>query len=948
MTATPDGTEGEGRPAADVNARAERARADARLQESRPQESRATETGTAEARMGLALRRARGVLLWERVWPAIVAVAAALGVFLIASWLGLWLALPPLGRIIGLALFAALFALALVPAFRIRPPSAGEALSRLDRESRLPHRPATALSDHLASKPDDPVGAALWRAHLARMATQIGSLRVGMPAPGVAARDGRALRALVLLGVIATFFMVPGEHLRRIASAFDWAELVPPKPYRVDAWVTPPGYTGRAPILLPGLRSQEVAQGTAAAQPDSGASFEASAMTVPAGSELVVRIIGLPDARLVTQGGLAAAVPKEGEAPTTGAAPSASAPPPAATPTAASAGDERRFVITADGGARIEGPDGRFVSWHFRAQPDAPPTIELTKEPQASGNNALSLSYKAEDDYGIASAEARFTALPPAPPLHGLKNAPAPAAPRPLVEAPNFPLPLVGGRSRAATGQTTKDFTENPWAGTKVEMVLVARDQAGNVGQSKLRSFTLPQRSFSNPLARALIEERRLLALDANERERVQAALDALAIAPEVFTPEPSHYMGLRTAYFRLANARSDEDLRGVVDYLWEVAVRIEDGDLSDVEKRLRDAQQALQNALENNASEEEIARLTQELRDAMNEFMKALAEEAQRNPNRADNQPMDPNTRTVRPQDLQKMLDRIEDMAKNGARDAAKQMLSELQNMLNGLQAGRQQQRQQQGQSQMSQSMDQLGDMIRRQQQLRDRTFKEGREGQQDQAFNELKENQEKLREQLRQLREKMQQAMRDRGQQGQQGEGQQGQGQQGQQQGQGGEGQPGQGQQGQQGQQGRGQGQGQGQGMPGDGGLGQAEQAMREAEQALGEGDGTGAVDAQSEALQALRRGAQQMAEAMQQQQGGPGGEGPGGPSGQTAERTDPLGRPMRSRDYGDDNTVKVPEEIDMQRARRVLEELRRRFGEPDRPRLELDYLERLLRDF
>ena len=930
MTATPDGTEGEGRPAAQVNARADRLRAEAR-----PNELRQTELRHAEERMGAALRRARGVLLWERVWPAIVALSAALGIFLIASWLGLWLALPPYGRILGLVLFLALFALALVPALRIRPPSAGEALSRLDRESHLPHRPATALSDHLASKPDDPVGAALWRAHLTRMAAQIGSLRVGLPAPGVAARDGRALRALVLLGVIATFFMVPGDHLRRIASAFDWAELVPPKPYRVDAWVTPPGYTGRAPILLPGLRSQELAQGAAVPE-EASASYEASAMTVPAGSELVVRIIGLDGARLVTQGGLAVAPAKEGETSSpAGAAPAAPAP--------SASGEERRFVIAADGGARIEGPDGRFVSWHFRAQPDAPPTIELTKEPQASGNNALALSYKAEDDYGIAGAEARFTALPPPPPLHALKNALAPAAPRPLVEAPNFPLPLVGGRSRSATGQTTKDFTENPWAGTKVEMVLVARDQAGNVGQSRPRSLALPQRNFSNPLARALIEERRLLALDANVRERVQTALDALAIAPEVFTPEPSQYMGLRTASFRLANARSDDDLRGVVDYLWEMAVRIEDGDLSDVEKRLRDAQQALQNALENNASEEEIARLTQELRDAMNEFMKALAEEAQRNPNRADNQPADPNTRMVRPQDLQKMLDRIEDMAKNGARDAARQMLSELQNMLNGLQAGRQQQRQQQGQSQMSQSMDQLGDMIRRQQQLRDRTFKEGRDGQQDQAFNDLKQNQEQLRDQLRQLREKMQQAMRGQGQQGENGEGQQGEGQQGEQ----GQGQQGQGQQGQ-GQQGQGRGQGQGQGMPGENGLAQAEQAMREAEQALGEGDGTGAVDAQSEALQALRRGAQQMAEAMQQQQGGPGGEGPGGPSGQSAERTDPLGRPMRSRDYGDDNTVKVPEEIDMQRARRVLEELRRRFGEPDRPRLELDYLERLLRDF
>ncbi len=54
------------------------------------------------------------------------------------------------------------------------------------------------------------------------------------------------------------------------------------------------------------------------------------------------------------------------------------------------------------------------------------------------------------------------------------------------------------------------------------------------------------------------------------------------------------------------------------------------------------------------------------------------------------------------------------------------------------------------------------------------------------------------------------------------------------------------------------------------------------------------------------------------------------------------------MRTREYGDDFTVKVPDEIDVQRARRVLEELRKRLSEPLRPRIELDYLERLLKDF
>ena len=98
------------------------------------------------------------------------------------------------------------------------------------------------------------------------------------------------------------------------------------------------------------------------------------------------------------------------------------------------------------------------------------------------------------------------------------------------------------------------------------------------------------------------------------------------------------------------------------------------------------------------------------------------------------------------------------------------------------------------------------------------------------------------------------------------------------------------------------------------------------------LGEGNADSAVDSQGRALEALRKGAQGLAQSMQQQMGQ--GPGPGNPGriGQARanQDTDPLGRPLRGRDYGDDVTVKVPGEIDVQRARRILEELRRRFGE------------------
>ncbi len=132
----------------------------------------------------------------------------------------------------------------------------------------------------------------------------------------------------------------------------------------------------------------------------------------------------------------------------------------------------------------------------------------------------------------------------------------------------------------------------------------------------------------------------------------------------------------------------------------------------------------------------------------------------------------------------------------------------------------------------------------------------------------------------------------------------------------------------------------------------LGRAGEAMGDAEGQLGEGNADGAVDSQGRALEAMRKGAQGMAQSMQQQQGhgpGPGQPGRRGQQQRAGQDTDPLGRPFaQPRNDVDDTNVKVPGEIDVQRARRILEELRRRFADPLRPQIELDYLERLLKDF
>jgi uncharacterized protein (TIGR02302 family) len=828
----------------------------------------------AALRLGRTLEHARWIICWERLWPALASVATAVGLFVAVSWLGVWLWLPPLARAVGLVLCVLLVAASAWPLVTVRFPTRNDALRRLDRQSGIIHRPATAMADTMATPVDDPLAMALWRAHVERAIATARALKAGIPAPKVAIRDPYAIRAAVLVLLIATFFAAGGEHWRRIRAAFDWQGVVAPANFRVDAWVTPPTYTARPPILLPGVRPGEPQQ---AASPGP--------LSVPAGSTLVVRATGAIQLDLTATPGLKPAEPDKR--------------PPAGA-------EEQRFTIAEDGAATLRGTGAGDITWRFVAVPDKAPVIELVRDPEREARGSLRLNYRVEDDYGVTNAQATFAQKP--------SESKSAEAPHPLYGPPELPLSLPQARARHGTGQTIKDLTEHPWAGSEVLMTLVAKDDGGNEGRSEPREMRLPERLFVKPLARALIEQRRKLALDAETRPAVLVALEALTIAPERFEPNAGIYLGLRSIYWELGRAKTDDDLREVVGRLWNMAVGIEDGNLSDVEKALRAAEDALRQALERGASDEEIKKLMDQLRAALDRFMQALAEQLRKNP-QAMNRPLDRNTRMLRPQDLRSMLDRMENLARSGNRDAARRMLEQLQQMLENLQMARPGDMQNSDDDMMS-ALDQLGDMIRRQQQLRDKTFREGQDqrrnrqrgerGDQD-AFNGLQGNQRDLKQELDRLMEQLRQ---------------------------------------------RGMGRKPGQGEKGEGmdELGQAGEAMGDAEGKLGDGNADGAVDSQGRALEALRRGAQGMAQAMQQ---GPGqGPGPGQPGrfgrGRADQDTDPLGRPLRGRDYGDDSTVKVPGEIDVQRARRILEELRRRYGESFRPQLELDYIERLLKDF
>ncbi|OAF07880.1 TIGR02302 family protein [Bradyrhizobium neotropicale] len=860
--------------------------------------------GDALSRLKLAqaLQRATYAIAWERAWPHLARVLTVAGLFLVVSWAGLWLALPSVARAIGLAVFAGLAATALFPLIRFRWPTREQALSRLDRGSGIRHRPATTLTDTLTSQ--DPVAQALWQAQRERTLASLKRIRAGLPHPRLAIHDPWALRALVMVMLVATFFAAGDERALRLGAAFDWNGVLAPTNVRVDAWVTPPVYTAKPPVILSAANKE------AAALPASGP------LAVPAGSTLIVRSSG-GSLDVAVSGGLKEAAPTE-------AAPKGT--------------NEKHFTITGDGTAHVRAPSGQ-PQWTFTATPDRPPTIALAKDPERQARGALQLAYKIEDDYGVTGAEAQF-ALRPADAKEsardGTKDGDAKAA-RPLFQPPQFALVLPNARTRNGVGQTVKDLSEDPYAGADVALTLTAKDEAGNEAKSEPFNMRLPERLFTKPLARALIEQRRILALDADKNADVYAALDALMIAPELFTPEAGQYLGLHSVARQLEAARTDDALREVVASLWALAVTIEDGNISDVDKALRAAQDALKQALERGASDEEIKKLTQDLRQALDNFMRQLAEQFRNNPQQLA-RPLDPNTKILRQQDLNNMIDRMERLSRSGDKDAAKQLLDQLQQMLEGLQMA---QPGQSGESDMEQALNELGDMIRKQQQLRDKTFKQGQDSrrdrmrgkqQGDQSMSDLQQDQQALRDRLKKLQDEL--AKRGLSQNGQKGQ----RGQQGEQ------GQKGQGQQGQDGDQDGDQG-------DDDNGLDSADSAMGDAGSKLGEGNADGAVDSQGKALDALRKGAQKMAEAMQQGDGDGQGDGPGNRVGRQqsgGNQTDPLGRPLHGREFGDDYTVKIPGEIDVQRVRRILEELRRRLGDQSRPQIELDYLERLLKDF
>jgi uncharacterized protein (TIGR02302 family) len=790
-------------------------------------------------------------------------------------------------------------------------PTNAQAIARVD--ARLPGRPIAALNDVLAIGAGDAASEAVWNEHLLRMEQKTHDARAVEPDLRLSSNDPFGIRYMAVLFMVLALLFGSIWRVGSVADAATGADILATGPVW-EGWIEPPAYTGKPTLYL--------------------ADIIANRVQVAQGSFITLRLYG-------DVGALSVSETVSGRTEDLGAA----------------TDQQQGFEVTQEGELSIVGTGGQ--TWKFLLLEDAEPTVELSGPIEADAQGEMSQPFSATDDYGVIAGTATIELnLAELPRRHGL------AIDGDARDAILLDLPMPFSGDRADFEELLiDDFSEHPWANMPVTMTLQVEDALGQVGSSEAQQITLPGRRFFQPIARAVIEQRRDILWAKANAPRVAQVLRAISNRPDELFPDETTYLRLRYIIRRLENMEttglSDAVQNEVVLALWELAVQLEEGSLADARARLERAQERLEEAMRNGASDEEIAELMQELREATNDYMQMLAQNAEPNPNGTDQPDNNQESNSISQDELQALMDRIQELMEEGRMAEAMELMEQLNELMENLRVTEGEGGEGGPQTPGQQSMEDLAETLRDQQDLTDEAFRD-------------------LQEQFNQGQQDGQQQGQEPGQQGQ--DGQEGDGNQ-----------PGQ-------EQGQGQGQGDntqggltddnGQGGEGNGGpqslaerqqalrdglnqlrnglpglsgdaadnaeqsLERAEGAMDGAEDALRNGDLAEAIDQQAEAMDALRDGLRNLGQALAENQMDELQEGQGTQTGNAEgrpepERRDPLGRQMgNTGQFGSEESM-LQDEID-RRAEELLQELRNRSADQERPQIELDYLRRLLERF
>jgi len=849
------------------------------------------------------INRARLFMVWERYSPVFALSVLFVCVFLIGSFSGLWQWIGDPWRLIVLGL-ALIWMIRTVLRARTLPfPTRSNAKRRVETDADVKHRPLDTLFDKPAITSEG------WELHYRQAEDRIDIMSGPRLRPALAIIDKFFLRFIAPVGVILALMIGAGSNYDRLRHALqpNWIHGAWGDDITFEAWADPPAYTGRPPIYFRELDDIEI----------------------PEGSELVARINGTRSpSRLKIKGKTRTQYLK-----LTQIGPDSF---------------EVRTILEDTSTASWRIGEIR-KEWSIRTLKDQKPEINFVREPDADKRDRLIFAYSVEDDYGIETLNLKMTLLQDDPEA------------TPQIKEVN--VPLNGTIQSSDEESVALDLTRHVWAGKKVSAVLEGTDGKGQTATTEIVYFTVPDKIFVEPIAKAIMEHRSLILsgtqeyrpfpqLTRNQRrnrpwfdtfepefrlerapadiQRAALLMDAVTDSPEGLFQDPAVYMGLRNVAYRLRYADEQADLSGLPEELWEIAIRAEFGVLGTALQEMREAEAALRDGIARRAPQREIDTLFDRYNEAVERYREELLRQAIEDQNVAEGGGGN-NSNNFNVDQIQELLDAIEEANRQGDTEGARRALAQLAELLENMQIQLSQGGGGSGQGmpgelseEMREALEDLADILGEQRELQDQTREAERQeqnqansgGQSGSGETEQGQSEEpgltpeelaELQGELLELLENADALLPENGE----------------------------------GSSGGGDEDGEGSGPDPERALEDARRAMAIAEEALRNGELGRAEEGQQAAIEALREAGRGLAELAREDNQGENGQ-------QTANdgTGDPLGRDGNGN--LDDSDADLDARDNARRSREIQKEIERRAAEQEREKQEREYLERLLRRF
>jgi len=607
---------------------------------------------------------ARARLFWETYAPTLAPGFLALGLFILGAWLGLWQWIGDPFRLIALLVTLFFLVRSILRALRLRMPTYSDARRRVETDSGQAHRPLDVLDDRPALSAD------LWPAHQKGALKQAEALKPAIRKPALSLIDSHNLRFILPLILFCSAVYMAGFSFERLRKAISptWQSPIRSSHISYEAWIDPPSYTGRPPIYFK----------------------EGTDVAVPAGSEFVARISGVksaPRPRLIDGWRSRFLTPKR---------------------IGAKSFEVREKI---DDTARVEFRVGLSrKSFALNVTEDLPPNVEIITPPEADKRDRLTLAYGLSDDFGVEALNIEMALI--------RDDTDAATAFNGSTVLADIPLP-GSKQTKVENAKAAIDLSKTRYAGQKVIGRLVATDGAGQIGVSEPVWFTVPDKIFVEPLAKAVAEQRSLVMAGLDETyapepkptwkpsdgfwneykprlhwdrapadiQRATLLIEAVTDEPEGLFKDPAVYMGLRHARSQMRHAESIAELSGLPEDLWRIALRAEFGVLGSALEEMREAEAALREGIARRASKREVDTLFERYNLAVDAYTEELRRQAQENGNTSEDGGGEGGGPSGSLDEIQELLDAIEAANAAGDTEGARIALARLAELLENMQ---------------------------------------------------------------------------------------------------------------------------------------------------------------------------------------------------------------------------------------------------------------------